>query len=197
MVNLWEAARNDQSDVLKSLLEGGGVWINEKDYNHFDSDSDRNHGVEFDSADYIAYGKNALHHAASARSFDCIQVLMDAGANVFITADQNSTALHLAAGSSSVRGRRCMEMLLHAGLSLDEKNDDDWNVLHFAAYSGHPKTVEHLLQEGFDPSAEDTSGRRPTQLAKINKNWGAWRVFENCHPFNFFLDFVMLVGDKE
>ncbi|KAH8764122.1 ankyrin repeat protein, partial [Hyaloscypha sp. PMI_1271] len=113
-------------------------------------------------------GKNALHHAASAGSVECIQVLMDAGASIHITTNDGSTALHLAAGSPNIGAKQCVEMLLDAGLSLDAKNDQDWTVLHFAAFSGHPKTVELLLKKEFDPHLADNSRCTAYHLAASN-----------------------------
>jgi ankyrin repeat protein len=161
MDDIWAAAKNDQADVLESLLRDEPyIKINERDDAGADSD--------FDEEEYYFDGKNALHYAASAGSFECIQVLMDAGANVHTTAKSGSTALQLAVESSSIGAKQCVEMLVDAGLSLYARNDKEWTLLHFAAHSGHPKTVEYLLQKGFDPHLAEDSGSTAYHLAASN-----------------------------
>jgi ankyrin repeat protein len=114
------------------LKERGGIQINKQD-----EDDEEYCGNE----EFYDDGKNALHLAASAGLFECIQALMDAGASIHITTKGGSIALHLAAGSSNIGAKRCVEILVDAGLSLDAKNDKGWTVLHFAAFSGHKKIV--------------------------------------------------------
>jgi len=163
MDEVWTAAQNDQADVLETLLkERGDIRINEKDDFWDDSDADE------DDEEYHHDGKNALHHAASAGSVECIQVLMDAGASIHISTNDGSTALHLAAGSPNIGAKQCVEILLDAGISLDAKNDQDWTVLHFAAFSGRSKTVELLLEKGSDPHLIDTSRCTAYHLAASN-----------------------------
>jgi ankyrin repeat protein len=171
MVDIWAAAQNGQADVLKSLLEERvGIKINDQD--DLSDDSSVN---EDDEESYDA-GKNALHFAASAGSYECIHVLMDAGASVHITTNSGNTAFHFAAGSLKIGARQCVDMLLDAGISLNAKNHEDWTALHFAALSGHPKNVEFLLEKGFDPHLADSSGRTTYHLAVSNYSDGVLKL---------------------
>jgi ankyrin repeat protein len=147
MLELWTAAQNDEADDMKSLVEKlDGVKINIDDRTWLD--------VNFESVqdgDSQFFGMNALHFAASAGSYDCIRVLLDAGADLHHHTKDGSTALHFAAGSQSLRAKQCVAILVDAGISLNEVNDDGLTVLHFAAISGHPATVEFLLENYFNP----------------------------------------------
>lgn len=175
MEDIWLAAQNDQADVLRSLLiERGGIKINEL-VNFWESDVDEEDENDEYEESYRA-GKNALHYAASAGSFECIQVLFDAGASVHITTECGSTAFHFAAGSSNIGAKQCLEMLVNAGISLDVKNEKGWTALHFGVFSGHPKNVEFLLDKGFDPYLADDSGQTAYHLAANNDSGDVLKI---------------------
>jgi ankyrin repeat protein len=160
MREVWKAARNDQADVLESLLkERGGIKINELLDDSVDSNLDE------DDEGYYDSGKNALHCAASAGSFECIKVLMYAGASVHITTDDGNTALHFAAKSPNIGAKQCVELLVDAGLSLDAKNDVGWTTLHCAAFSGNKNLVEFLLGKGLDPHLSTCTGNTAYHVA--------------------------------
>jgi ankyrin repeat protein len=156
MEKVWTAARNDQADVLESLLKERGVQINKGYYSCLDDDDDYYDGM------------NALHEAAKASSVECIQVLMDAEADAHQITRNGITALHFAAGSPNFKARQCVKMLANAGISLDQKTDDHRTVLHFAAFSGHLKTAEFLLEKYFGPYAAHGSGHTIHNLTTSN-----------------------------
>lgn len=170
MDEVWSAARNGQADILESLLEErGGIRINKQDdsgddSDKFDEDYDRYNG----DSNGGGGGKSALHYAADAGSFECIRVLLDAGANVRLTTKRGSTALHCAAGSSNVEVKQYMEILVDAGLPLDATDNMKWTVLHFASFRGHPKNAGYLLENGFDPHVQNGSRCTAYHLAVKN-----------------------------
>jgi ankyrin repeat protein len=148
MLELWTAAQNDEADKLETLLQKlGGVKIDTDDRSWLDL----NFEDDKDGEESPFFGMNALHFAASAGSYDCIRVLLDAGADPHHHTKDGSTALHFAAGSQSQRAKECVATLVDAALSLSEVNDDGLTVLHFAAVKGQPTTVKFLLEDYFNP----------------------------------------------
>ena len=77
----------------------------------------------------------------------CLELLLDAGANVNRQDWLGDTSLELAAGSGH---DRCVELLLKAGADVNKRDGEGYTALMEAAYAAHCSTVKLLLDSGSD-----------------------------------------------
>ena len=74
-------------------------------------------------------GLTPLHRAAIEGSYECIQLLIDLGANVNAQDEYGWTPLHDAVFHGHVN---CAAVLINAGANLEAETDDFWQVLDMA-----------------------------------------------------------------
>lgn len=104
---------------------------------------------------------SALHLAAYSGCQDCVNLLMDAGAQM--THHQEYSPLHCAALSASLP---CVRLLLSYGAKVDSKSQDMQDTpLHCAIKANSPECVKQLLQAGADPTALGQGGLSPLHVA--------------------------------
>jgi hypothetical protein len=103
----------------------------------------------------------------------------------------------------------CIRLLQRAGADIFAVDHHGRNGLHFAARMGRPSTVQLLLEEGVDSSAEDDRGYTPLRYAvegeeahRGSADWeyavvdwdyeGVIRILEDVHksPFLRFLHWM-------
>lgn len=105
--------------------------------------------------------------AAMAGSADCIQLLLDAGADVDTRGPLGETPMMWAV----TKGRRdCMALLLAAGADVNACDNSGMTVAMWAAHCGANKDaslIDTLVEVGADLRAKDRQGRTAAALAKI------------------------------
>jgi ankyrin repeat protein len=69
-----------------------------------------------------------------------------------------------------------VKFLSQHGGTVDALRGDRWTPLIAASFSGNPRAVKLLLDEGANPKVTDDMGYSPTALAYINGNAGAYGV---------------------
>lgn len=74
-------------------------------------------------------GLTPLHRAAIEGSYECLQLLIDLGANVNVKDEYGWTPLHDAVFHDHVN---CAAVLINAGAALEAETDDFWTVLEMA-----------------------------------------------------------------
>lgn len=84
----------------------------------------KKHGIEnvINSTGDGILGYAPIHEAVSAKSYQILEILLEHGANVNLTADGGYTALHLAA---SINAKECIEVLLRQKYNTDLKAVDE------------------------------------------------------------------------
>ncbi|XP_065193838.1 ankyrin repeat domain-containing protein 54-like [Sycon ciliatum] len=97
----------------------------------------------------------ALHAAVNRGSAKCLQYLLDAGADTYVTDRYGRTPLHHA----SERGHiDCMRHLLDSKANPYQRDADKRTPLHYATIENKADCVLHLLRAGANPDQEDKAG---------------------------------------
>lgn len=119
---LYAAAEEGNTEVIKNLLQAGGVDLNAGD---------------------PKTGSTPLHRAAARGHAPAIRALLDGGADIEAEDARGRRALHWAAGSGSGQAVRA---LLQRGATADARDNDSDTPLHWAAGSGNIDGVQALLK---------------------------------------------------
>lgn len=107
------------------------------------------------------YGRAALHYAAE-RDVDCVEVLLEHGANVNAGDGNRDTALHWAAYKSQVE---CVKLLLRHGAHVDPLDYNNDTPLSWAARRGNLDVIRLLLMHNADASKRNAKGHTPLMRA--------------------------------
>nr|XP_018905356.1 PREDICTED: transient receptor potential channel pyrexia [Bemisia tabaci] len=109
-----------------------------------------------------------LHLASENGYFECVQYLINAGADVHAVNYKEQTALHLAAKAQSTE---CMEVLLAAGCPINGQDMDSRTPLHatLAKTLLAFNALEVLLRRGADVNLSDKYGYTPLHIAALNE----------------------------
>lgn len=107
--------------------------------------------------------RGALQAAIHNKNTECIEVFIEAGANLNIMDENSQTPLHVAAGGGH---DDYVVLFLEKGSNINIRGDDDgYTALHYAARYGHIKCVQLLLNYGADVDILDADGNSPLDLA--------------------------------
>lgn len=107
-------------------------------------------------------GIRPLYRAAVLGRAEVVAVLMQAGADLNATTDQQSYPLHAAARHGYLD---ILRGLLAGGATVNVENSEGQTPLHLAARFKQTKAVEVLLAYGADPNLRDQNGRAPLHYA--------------------------------
>ena len=88
-----------------------------------------------------------LHAAAEAGRPDCVQVLLEHGANVNQAQEGGLTALHMAARHGHLD---VLQLLLDAGAHMEVKDHAGANLLHTAAENGQVENAKQMMGHPVD-----------------------------------------------
>ena len=100
-----------------------------------------------------------LHFASRYDAIECVDLLLQNGANPNTRGRDGSTPLHVATCF------RVIELLLNAGADANAKDEDGWTALHHAASRGDKEIISLLLEFGADVGAENVHGYTPNDIA--------------------------------
>ena len=100
-------------------------------------------------------GAVAIHAAAYYDHTACIDVLLDAGADIESKDDIGCTAIHGAAWRGHTA---CIGVLLDRGADIESKQNQGATALHLAACQGHTACIGVLLDRGADIESMDHEG---------------------------------------
>ena len=123
--------------------------------------------------------------AASFGDVEIMRILVEAGADPFLTTEDNTTALMVAAGADYVEGqdkygvrsypayyetlqRRAFEATkycLQLGLDINAVNDAGQTPLHAAVYMGGTLIAPYLVEQGAEMDAINLRGQTPWMVA--------------------------------
>ncbi|MFA5119028.1 MAG: ankyrin repeat domain-containing protein [Candidatus Omnitrophota bacterium] len=141
---LFLAADQDHEETVKDLLA---------------SNKDK------DVDEKMKHGRTVLHAASESGHLEIVKLLVDAGADMNISANSGMTPLHLAAkyGYPEV-----VKFFIGAGAAVNVRSNSGTTPLHLAAQSGHPEVVNLLISAGADLGEKDERGFTALILASMN-----------------------------
>jgi protein-serine/threonine kinase len=159
---LWLAAESGSSELLREALKaptdgGAPCEVNSK----------------------ALYGRTALHIAVSVGRPDCIELLLDAGADLEACTDAGLTALHVACQ----RGHLCAAtLLLDWGAESCVETKDHSLPIHLAASNGQAEIVSMLLERGNTSEqllCRNSMGQRAAEVSLDIKTSEAFKLHES------------------
>ena len=137
---LWTASAHGRTERVLQLLVGG-------------------HDIEASGG---ARESTPLSEASLRGNLDVLELLLEAGAEVYPRDCKGATALHYAAfqGHADVA-----QLLIDNRANVSATASDGKTPLHFAANQGREEMIRLLLHHGAQLSAKDNSGRTAIQCA--------------------------------
>ncbi|XP_050675784.1 ankyrin-3-like isoform X2 [Leptidea sinapis] len=109
-----------------------------------------------------AFMRTALHYAAEQGHTDVVNLLINAGSKLDVTAGDGLTPLHAAVIKNHIG---TVKLLLSAGSHVNYKTHEKMTALHFAASRGYLELVKILVSNGAHYEARDTNERTALYLA--------------------------------
>ena len=156
---LHQVTQKGNYNCVKVLIKAGAD-VNEKTkyamgsfvIGSQDAHYDLLHGIDTDVNTVSYDGDTALMYAAIYASIECVNLLLESGANVNSESYNGNTALMAAALRGTIE---CVKALVRAG--ADGKN----SALLLAAKKFHLKCVGFLVKSGADVNVTDRDGSTP------------------------------------
>jgi len=121
-------------------------------------------------------GSTPLLLASAAADPRLVRLLIEAGADVRLATEGNSTPLMLAAGIANKMDRptkqeysnalEIAKLLVEKGADVNAVGENDWTPLHGAAYSGSDEIVQFLVDSGATLDLIDTYLQTPWSIAE-------------------------------
>jgi hypothetical protein len=113
-------------------------------------------------------GRTPLHTAAMYNSKDCLQLLLDYGAEINAKGKNGLTPLH---NTALYNSKDCLQLLLEAGAEINAKDKYGWTPLHTAVTYGAVDCLKMLIQLGADLNEKDNKGNTPLHFAPTKRCW--------------------------
>jgi ankyrin repeat protein len=126
----------------------------------------------------LGEGSTALMRAAKANDAEVMHMLLDAGANAFLTQKDYTTALMVTAGGGARAGAystalqtteegtiEVIKLCLQRGVDIDAFNTNGLTAVHLAAGQGADKVIRFLAESGAKLDVKDKKGRTPEDVA--------------------------------
>uniref|UniRef100_A0A673WZ99 Ankyrin repeat domain 52a n=1 Tax=Salmo trutta TaxID=8032 RepID=A0A673WZ99_SALTR len=134
------------SDCCRKLLSSAGFDINTPDN----------------------FGRTCLHAAASGGNVECLNLLLSSGTDLNQRDQSGRTPLHYAAANGRYQ---CTVTLVSAGAEVNEPDRTGCTPLHYSAASqAFCRCLEHLLDNGADPSLVNSKGYSAVHYAASHGN---------------------------
>ena len=173
----WAVHRGDYDTVKRLLLLGS-------DPGHLDSE-----------------GRAPMHAAVRGRGIACVQLLLNAKADVNPSNFIRVSAMHIAAKG---RNTKIIELLLSCGASIESEDGEGCRPLHYAVCSNSPANLQLLLARGANINAANNFGATTLMLGVMYNAHEALKFLlhketleYNCtdRDGNSVLDFAAMFGD--
>ena len=146
-MELIEASKQGLVDRIRALIRAG-VDVNKSDVQRYGTRR--------------AGGKTALMHAVENGHHQCVEVLLQAGANVNIVDSNNETALLLAVGEGH---DICVDKLIKAGADVNKRTSPLRTVLWDALIGDRAKCLGYLVKAGADVNLQNAFRWTPLMYA--------------------------------
>ena len=153
-------------ELVKTLLAHGA---NPNPGTTKDSPRNLNAGISFK-------GATPLFFAAARGNVEGVRALIAGGADPFITTDEKTAPLHVAAWGGNPSNRDWTEeekknlleivrVLVELGADVNSAGEHQWTALHGAAYKGVDPVVQFLVEKGAKMDVFDEYGQTPLSIA--------------------------------
>ncbi len=161
---LHHAAANPVVSIIKDLLAHGA------------DPNARLMGLKSGVNNMSRNGTTPLLVAAESNNLEGFIALLDAGADPFLTTDQNTTVLMMAAGaglnptnsvpeSEIVAATKIVKLLVEKGADVNAVGAFGWTALHAAAYHGRNEIIEFMIKDGANMNTMDKFGQTPLSIS--------------------------------
>ena len=145
--NLWfETAQKGYIKLMKFLIKSGNVNNINKQCNYY---------------------WTALHYASNRGHKECVELLIQSGADVNIRDNYNATSLYYASIHKHSIYKDIIKLLIKAGADLNIQTNTGFTALHEASTYSHKDCIELLIKNGADLSIQDNNGWTALRWAKI------------------------------
>ncbi|CDW90669.1 dhhc zinc finger domain containing protein [Stylonychia lemnae] len=172
-INQYDYSNSDQ-DIIQAINRRALLknWVNQPTINPEQNPNQNlnsntfltsNTPQTFDNQD--SFGFTALHFASYHGNAKMIEMLVDAGANVYATNRQEINMLHVAAQGDSPYSIAYFRKM---GISINSRDRENSSPLHWACISNSHTVIQYLLAWGSDINAKDSAGLTPLHLAVMN-----------------------------
>lgn len=108
-------------------------------------------------------GQPPLHLALTSGKRACVEVLLEAGANVLSREKTGATTIHAAALAGMLD---MVDLFVERGVSISATSDRGWTALMAATLAGSEPIVRRLLELGADPCVGDYEGLTAAEIAR-------------------------------
>ncbi|XP_013384855.1 ankyrin repeat and protein kinase domain-containing protein 1-like [Lingula anatina] len=160
-VDLFKAAKKGDMQRLTNLLRDGTLDVNK--------------------IDLLGGACTPLHMAAQHGATQCVQLLLQHGADPNIQDWRGRTPLHWAV---ELGATQCVQLLLQHGADPNIQDGEGSKPLHMAARQDATQCLQLLLQHGADPNIQSKSIGRQTLLMGAGRrsplHWAAQRGATQC-----------------
>lgn len=169
---MYYAAISGNHEILKILLDNGGIELVRKDANPFLLSARYGRlecvkmflasGVDITKQD--AAGRTALHLAAWFGHADVIKILLTSGADISALDSLGNTALHHCAWFGCYHAAK---LLLEAGATVNAQNKAGDTPLHLACHHNDSGIVSALLDHQADTKIKNKLNQTAENIAEI------------------------------
>uniref|UniRef100_A0A673HGP3 Serine/threonine-protein phosphatase 6 regulatory ankyrin repeat subunit A n=1 Tax=Sinocyclocheilus rhinocerous TaxID=307959 RepID=A0A673HGP3_9TELE len=151
MFPLHLAALSGFSDCCRKLLSSGKLYHSNLCLPGFDIDTPDD------------FGRTCLHAAAAGGNLECLNLLLNTGADFNRKDSFGRTPLHYAAANCNYQ---CLFALVGSGANVNELDKRGCTPLHYAAASdADGKCLEYLLRNDANPGIRDNQGYNAVHYA--------------------------------
>lgn len=161
-IAFFDAVRDGMDMIVQTLLE-----------------TSNNYQLDEPDEDGFTPAMQAAWHGQK----DCLQILLDHGANITQANATGCTAAHFAAGQGHLE---CLKMLIEDGdIDVDTRTKFGATALILAAKGGHTECVEFLLEHKADPNIQYRGNQNSLLFAAGN---GHYDCIQALMKWNVHLD---------
>lgn len=176
MLKVRSAIRHGNGDKIERMLHRNPELLSAKDRHGW---SIVHYAASYDEVDILRlaivrkgnvnvadeHGVTPLIIAVEEGNLDCVQALLDAGADTSVKYMELWSLVHLAAASGHPAVLRVL--VENAGLDPTAKDELGMTPMHCAAENDNAGVVKLLLSLGAEPSVTDSHDRTPLQIAQV------------------------------
>ena len=125
----------------------------------------KRHSSDFGYSQRFPKNMTGLHLVAYFGVTAIVELLLEEGAEIDLTASDGQTPLHQASKNGHIE---VAQLLLEKGADVNATDRGGLTPLYEASKSGHIEVTQLLLKEGADVNADDIYGSTPLQWASWN-----------------------------